>query len=247
VADTPPRGTLGTVHNAALLLELLSTGAAHQPLTDLADRSGMSLPTLHRLLRSLVAAGLVEQDPRSSRYGLGPGLARLAEQYRTRLPVAKVASPYLVELRVRTGGTARLITLVGPDAVEIDRVDGDDVGGVFRDGSRVHPALDSAAGRLLLARADDETWKLGTAYATAAPSDADRRAWADTRYLTLQAQHAVDRGEVAAPVVVDDTAVVAALSLSGPSHVLTPADLDSVVAPQVLRAAAAISGALGHG
>jgi IclR family transcriptional regulator, acetate operon repressor len=246
VADTPPRGTLGTVHNAALLLELLSTGAAHQPLTDLADRSGMSLPTLHRLLRSLVAAGLLEQDPRSSRYGLGPGLARLAEQYRTRLPVAKVASPYLVELRIRTGGTARLMTLVGGDAVEIDRVDGEDVGGVFRDGSRVHPALDSAAGRLLLAHADDETWKVATAVSTEAPNETDRLAWASTRYLTFEAKSPVDRVEVAAPVGID-SGVVAALSVAGPSHVLSPEDLDDVVAPQVLRAAAAISGALGHG
>jgi IclR family transcriptional regulator, acetate operon repressor len=246
VADTPPRGTLGTVHNAALLLELLSTGAAHQPLTDLADRSGMSLPTLHRLLRSLVAAGLLEQDPRSSRYGLGPGLARLAEQYRTRLPVAKVASPYLVELRSRTGGTARLVTLVGVDAVEIDRVDGEDVGGVFRDGSRVHPALDSAAGRLLLAHADDGTWKEATGGAPDAPSETDRRAWADTTYLTFDAQRPVDRVEVAALIGVDHGAV-AALSVSGPSHVLAPETLDDVVAPQVLRATAAISGALGHG
>jgi IclR family transcriptional regulator, acetate operon repressor len=245
VADTPPRGTLGTVHNAALLLELLSTGAAHQPLTDLADRSGMSLPTLHRLLRSLVAAGLLEQHPRSSRYGLGPGLARLAERYRTRLPVANIASPYLVELRARTGGTARLVTLAGGDAVEIDRVDGDDVGGVFRDGSRVHPALDSASGRLLLARADDETWKLATGGSAEAPSETDRRTWADAPYLTFEAQSPADWVEVAAPVGID-TGVVA-LSVSGPSHVLSRDDLETLVAPQVLRAAAAIAGALGHG
>jgi IclR family transcriptional regulator, acetate operon repressor len=246
VADTPPRGTLGTVHNAALLLELLSTGAAHQALTDLADRSGMSLPTLHRLLRSLVAAGLLEQDPRSSRYGLGPGLARLAEQYRTRLPVAQVASPYLVELRSRTGGTARLVTLVGCDAVEIDRVDGEDVGGVFRDGRRVHPALDSAAGRLLLAHADDETWKLATGASSDAPSETDRGVWAGSRYLVFEARSPVDRVEVAAPVGID-SGVVAALSVSGPAHVLAGEDLDTVVAPQVLRATAAIAGALGHG
>jgi IclR family transcriptional regulator, acetate operon repressor len=246
VADAPPRGTLGTVHNAALLLELLSTGPAHQPLTDLADRSGMSLPTLHRLLRSLVAAGLVEQDPASSRYGLGPGLARLAEQYRVRLPVAKVASPYLVELRDRTKGTAGLVELVDADTVEIDRVDGEDVGGVFRDGSRVHPALESAAGRLLLAHADDETWKLATEVAAEEQTEEDRRAWARAPYLTLTAQSPVDRAEVAAPVVVG-TRVVAALAVWGPSYALSPTVLDERIAPQVLRAAAAISGALGHG
>ena len=56
-----PRGTLGTVRNAMLLLELLDEGAPFQQLTDLAERSELSLPTVHRLLRSLAAAGLVEQ------------------------------------------------------------------------------------------------------------------------------------------------------------------------------------------
>ncbi|MPZ95851.1 MAG: helix-turn-helix domain-containing protein, partial [Propionibacteriales bacterium] len=44
------RGTLGTVRNAVLLLDLLTDGPAYQQLTDLADRSGLSVPTVHRLL-----------------------------------------------------------------------------------------------------------------------------------------------------------------------------------------------------
>jgi hypothetical protein len=45
-------GSLGTVRNAVLLLQLLGEGPAYQQLTDLAERSGLSLPTVHRLLRS---------------------------------------------------------------------------------------------------------------------------------------------------------------------------------------------------
>src|SRR3990172_7635312 len=93
--DEVPRGTLGTVRNATQLLRLLSQGPAYQQLTDLAERSGLSLPTVHRLLRSLVAAGLVEQDPASARYGLGSELVRLAERYVARLPIFHPISPYL--------------------------------------------------------------------------------------------------------------------------------------------------------
>jgi DNA-binding transcriptional ArsR family regulator len=75
------RGSLGTVRNATLLLSLLAEGPAYNQLTDLAERSGMSLPTVHRILRSLALAGLVEQDPRSLRYSLGPEVVRLAERY----------------------------------------------------------------------------------------------------------------------------------------------------------------------
>ncbi|MCP6473859.1 helix-turn-helix domain-containing protein, partial [Klebsiella pneumoniae] len=68
------RGGLGTVRNAVTLLELLADGPAYHQLTDLAERSSMSIPTVHRLLRSLVLADLAVQDPATSRYGLGPEL-----------------------------------------------------------------------------------------------------------------------------------------------------------------------------
>ena len=93
------RGTLGTVRNATLLLDLLSEGAPLQHLRDLAEKSGYSLPTVHRLLRSLQAAGLVALDPKSLRYGLGPELVRLSERYLMRLPVLRALAPYLVALR----------------------------------------------------------------------------------------------------------------------------------------------------
>src|SRR6266536_3132788 len=99
------RGTLGTVRNATLLLSLLAEGPAYNQLTDLAERSGMSLPTVHRLLRSLALAGLVEQDPRSLRYSLGPEIVRLSERYLARLPVFRAIAPYLVELRNSTKAT----------------------------------------------------------------------------------------------------------------------------------------------
>jgi IclR family transcriptional regulator, acetate operon repressor len=254
MVDTAPRGTLGTVHNAALLLDLLATGPAHQQLTDLAERSGMSLPTLHRLLRSLVAADLVEQDPRSSRYGLGPGLVRLAERYLSRLPVLQVAGPYLVELRDRTHGTVRLCTLVDTDTVEVDRVDGDDVGGVFRDASRVRPALRSAAGRLLLAHAADDVWRRALDHLAAGngqpggpPTDADRRRWREADQLIVPAATAADHPEIAAPVRDGTGAPIAAIGITGSAHRLTSEVLADAVAPQLVRAAATISRTLGHG
>ena len=82
-------------------------------------------------------------------------LVRLAEQYLGRLPVLKVAGPYLVDLRDSTGGTVLVATLVAGDVVYVDRVDGVDAGGVLRDATRLVPALHTASGRVLLAEADD--------------------------------------------------------------------------------------------
>lgn len=240
-----PRGTLGTVHNAALLLTLLSEGPSHHALTDLAERSGMSLPTLHRLLRSLLAAELVEQDPGSSRYGLGPQLPRLAERYLTRLPVTSAATPYLVDLRATTGATVTLVMLAGTDAVLADRLDGEDVGGVHRDASRVRPALETAAGRLLLAHADDTVWQEALATTTGGPGADDREEWRAAEIVRHVPAAPASRPEIATAIRAGNR-VAAALGLSGPASQLTDEAIDQLYAPHLLRAAASTSRALGH-
>ena len=222
MTDPVPRGTLGTVHNAALLLELLSAGPRRQQITDLAERSGMSLATLHRLLRSLAAAGLVEQDQRSAQYGLGPELLRLAEQYRARQPVLTAASPFLVELHSRTRATVSLSVLVGDEVVEIDRIDGDDVGGIFRDASRVTAAEGSAAGRVLLGKAG-------------------------AGHVSMEATDAADQAQVAAGLWGDDGEPIAAVTVKAPPDAMTLEDVERQILPHLLRTCSAISRALGHG
>jgi IclR family transcriptional regulator, acetate operon repressor len=245
-APAAGRGGLGTVRNAVRLLELLGEGPAYQQLTDLAERSRMSIPTVHRLLRSLVLADLVVQDPRSSRYGLGPELARLSSHYLSRLPLLGALGPYLTQLRDHIGSTVHVQTLVRGDVVYIDRVDGDDRG-PYRDTNRVHSALKSAGGRLLAARAGEEEWQLVLERAT--PEDAElaaaqRGAWQTADHLALAPADPTLPAEVAVPVVDGQGAAVAALAANvddaeDPSRV-------TEVAAILGRAARAAGRTLGH-
>src|SRR3954454_24137941 len=93
------RGTLGTMRNAAVLLQLLSEGPLQVPFTELSERSGLSPSTTHRLLRSLVLASLVHKDPRTPWHNLGLHVVGLSECYLSRQPVLRPLGPYLVELR----------------------------------------------------------------------------------------------------------------------------------------------------
>lgn len=234
------QGTLGTVHNAAMLLDLLSDGPSHQQLSDLAERSELSLATVHRLLRSLVAAGLVEQEPVTSRYGLGPELLRLAERYVARLPLVKAAAPYLVELRQRTGGTVAVATLAGTEALYLDRIDGDDAGGVYRDASRARPASGCAAGRLLAAHADDTCWEQIMTGTQAQASDRER--WRTEDHVVLQTGPPLGQLEVAAPVMGSAGDVRAAVTvITAPDE-----DVDGRILPHLRQATTTISWALGH-
>lgn len=233
-----PRGTLGTVHNATVVLRELAQGPAHHQLTDLAERADMSMATVHRLLRSLTAAGLVEQDVRTSRYGLGPALVELAEQYLERHPVRTVASPYLVDLRNATGATVVIAVLSDDRVLLLDRIDGDDAGGVYRDPGRSRAAVDTAVGRLLLAHGDDAAWQH---VATAAGLDEQERLhWSKD----VVAHDAVAGGRPGAVGVVrdGDGNVVAAVGAS-----LASADdaTTETLATALGRATAAVSRALG--
>lgn len=242
------RGTLGTVRNAMLVLQLLSMGPSYQQLTELAKQADMSLPTIHRLLKSLANAGLVEQHPQSSRYSLGPELARLSERYLGRHPALRALAPYLVELRNRTKATILVALLIRGSVVYVDRVDGEDVGGVYRKSHRSHSALETAAGRVLLARAGDEAWDqaINTAVAEGVtpqgicPHDfthSHRGEWGRKPYLVLSDPQLPDFVEIAVAVTDQRDHVRAALAATARADAFADEGYSQRVTTQLLRAA----------
>lgn len=243
-ANTPP-GTLGTVRNAALLLDLLSDGPAYHQLTDLAQASGLSLPTVHRLLRSLMVAGLVEQDTRSSRYSLGPDLVRLSERYLARMPLLQALGPYLVELRDRTTATVGAALLVAADVVYVERVDGADVGGIFRRTHRSVPAHATAAGRVLLGRAGPDAWKRHEARGH--PLDAaDCQSWGEADHVATPLDELDGSVEVAVPILDALGRAPAALIATGASPAFTEARLVAEVVPHLARIAERVARTVGN-
>lgn len=241
------RGGLGTVRNAVILLDLLGEGPALQHLTDLAERSQMSIPTVHRLLRSLVLADLVVQDPQSSRYGLGPELTRLSNHYLSRLPLLGALSPYLSQLRDQLGHTVHVQILVHGEVIYVDRVDGAERG-PYRETHRVGPALSCAGGRILASRATDDEWRQALERATqedrAAATDAERARWAGVEHLALAPLDPAFPAEVAVGLVDGQGVTVAALAATVPDA----ADAESVAetAIHLGRAARAAGRTLGY-
>ncbi|MGC5020235.1 IclR family transcriptional regulator [Micromonospora sp. DT47] len=237
------RGSLGTVRNAVALLHLLAEGPAHHQLTDLAERSGLSLPTVHRLLRSLSLAGLVEQDSRSARYGLGPELVRLSQRYLGRLPVLAAISPYLMPVRDVLGVSVHVVLHTRGWATYVDRAEGTD-GSLYREPHRVAPALRTAPGRLLAARSDDASWELALAQVTdeeRAEAIAGRPSWQHAPHLALPDP---DGGAVEVAVPILDLTGEASAAL-----VASVTDDDGVrkAVTHLSRAAQAAGRTLGHG
>jgi IclR family transcriptional regulator, acetate operon repressor len=236
------RGALGTVRNAVTLLHLLADGAPYQHLTDLAERSRLSVPTVHRLLRSLSLAGLVEQDTHSARYGLGPELVRFSHRYLARLPVLTALSPYLPAVRDALGTSVYVALYLRGSVAYVDRVEGGD-GGLYREPHRIAPALSTAPGRMLAARADDTGWEQAVERADQAErrtAGQRRAAWRAADHLALPVP---GRGtiEVAVPVVDGSGRTAAALvAMVGDD------DLVAKAAVELTRATSAAGRMLGH-
>ena len=80
-----------------MVLQALVSGQGAMMLKEIAAAAGMPASKVHRYLVSMVRAGLVEQDPVSSRYDLGPfalnlGLVAIDRLDRVGLGVAAIAA-----------------------------------------------------------------------------------------------------------------------------------------------------------
>lgn len=70
-----------SVDRAARILHELGSGSPTLGVTELGARLGLAKPTVHGLLRTLEASGLVSQDVATGRYSLGPRVLQLGNAY----------------------------------------------------------------------------------------------------------------------------------------------------------------------
>ena len=70
-------GAQSVDRSCELLRAVARAGRQGSRLLDLCNATGLNRPTAHRILRSLVQAGLLQQYPQTPRYFLGPGLFEL--------------------------------------------------------------------------------------------------------------------------------------------------------------------------
>lgn len=122
---------MGTVAKA---LELLDHFTRQRPcigLSDMARLSGTNKATCFRLLSEMQAFGLVEQDPLSRDYRLGPAVLRLSVLREAAVPMRDATRPVLDRLSEATGESAHSSMLIG------DRLQMMDFAYSHRHGTRV--------------------------------------------------------------------------------------------------------------
>ncbi|MFD1942604.1 IclR family transcriptional regulator [Paradevosia shaoguanensis] len=99
---------MSTVGKAITLLEAFEVQRPELGLTELAKIVGFDKATTRRLLLSLAAGGLIEQDESSRLYRLGPATVRFARIREAHFPFLESARSFVVALAEETGETAHL-------------------------------------------------------------------------------------------------------------------------------------------
>lgn len=131
-------------------------GARRMTLTELATRLELPASTVHGIVRSLVAHGMVVQESGSSRYQLGPAVLLLGNVYLDTLELRARALPWAEELARRTGFAVRTGVLLRDDVVIIHHEPRPDGSRQMPEVGIVIPAHASALGKAILAFLPDE-------------------------------------------------------------------------------------------
>ena len=109
---------------AAILGSLAAGGGSGRRLVDIAAETGLQKSTAHRILGTLIAAGLVEQDDESGHFYLGLRLFALGVAASNRFGLVDLAGDAMRRLADRTADTVYLSIRSGDEAVCVDRVTG---------------------------------------------------------------------------------------------------------------------------
>ena len=221
MADSPTEG-VKSVARVFDLLELIADAGGDVTLSELSTMAGLPLPTIHRLLRTLVSLGYARQLA-NRRYALGPRLVRLGEVANRQF--GQLAKPQLKELVERLGETANLATLDGDQVIYVSQAPSPHAMRMFTEVGRRSQLHNTGVGKAILAQLDDAAVReiiarTGMPKATEYSIDTVDALLADLK-TTRERGYAIDDGEQEVGVrcyamTVPGAPVPTAVSVSGP-------------------------------
>ncbi len=119
-----PRPAISTVDRAARVLSAFQSSWDFLTLNELAERAGLSKPTVFRILASLGAEGLVFQNESNSTYGLGFLTLRLADVIRSSSPSLERLREPMRAIRDQLNENVGLALLDGDRTFDIEVLEG---------------------------------------------------------------------------------------------------------------------------
>src|SRR5260370_36432227 len=150
------KGRRSSVATAVRLLKAFSEEQVEIGISDLAKRLGVAKSTVHRLAVTLVADGMLEQNPETGKYRLGIALFRLGSLVRRRMTMSNEARPLLRDLREKVNETVHLAVLDGSEIMYVFNLESTQAIRMRSDVGVRKPAYCTAEGQVILAFEEQE-------------------------------------------------------------------------------------------
>ncbi|MFF5990978.1 IclR family transcriptional regulator domain-containing protein [Prauserella flavalba] len=223
-------------------------------LSELSELTGLSRPTVRRLVLTLERLGYVRAEGR--RYVLTPHVLALGNAYLSSLNLTEVAQPYMEDVTKVTGHTCSLAALDGEDAVFLTRVPSRRVmRHTLTTGTRL-PAFATSMGRVLLAWLPEHEIEEFLRHAplpritarTVTDPDRLREILREVRargWALVDQEFEEGVRSFSAPVLDSGGRAIASLSMSVPAGDVGVAEIEAETLPVIVEAAREISKQLG--
>ncbi len=119
---TEPRPGAQAIRRALAVLRILAAGReTGLPLAEVVRATGLTRPTVHRIVHVLIEEGIVERREKTARYAIGGQVGELALARTSRSPLMTAADDILRRTSQQVGDTLFFTVRTGNDTLCIDR------------------------------------------------------------------------------------------------------------------------------
>ena len=244
-----------SVDRAVRILKALSGGTGRLGVSELSARLGLAKGTVHGLLRTLQAHGLVEQHPDTDKYQLGPELLNLSNRYLDLNELRSRSLAWSELLALRTQEAVRVAVLHGRGALVVHHVFRPDASLQILEVGLVLPLHATALGKAALAYVDEEAvddlladnLSRLTRHTLTTPAAVRRELeFVRSRGFAREREEAIlGEGGIAAAIFTRSGEPVGAIGIAGPRERVLRGGREPVLATHVVEAARGVSRDLG--
>lgn len=115
-------GSIRVLDRAVSVLGFMAEARRQVGITEIADATGLSKATVHRILSTLRDYSVVLKDD-SGRYQMGPSVLFWADAYRRHAGLAEISRPWLRRLWEESNETVHLFIFEAGEAYYLDKLD----------------------------------------------------------------------------------------------------------------------------
>lgn len=149
------RRTLDSIDTVLSILESLEDSGHNYSVRKIAEKTGITKSTVHRILQDLTSIGWTYQDIEDKNYYIGLKFLAFANEWRMNLDIVKQFDPILRTISAICGQTAFINIIDGDKAVCLHKVESDNLVRITSVIGAKQSFHAGASGKLLLAYAPE--------------------------------------------------------------------------------------------